>query len=153
MSMVNNSKFDERQILARGKGFQIGFFLAIGLAFLNSLFEADLFPIGISVYSRLMIFIWTCITVVSVFFIAKDAYDGINKTGGKALMIIFIVCGTFVLITLIWRLASGERTFVENGVVGDSLGQIFYAVSMLIIGCVYLVRNAANKKAFGSDEK
>lgn len=153
MSMVHNSDFDERQIMVRGKGFQIGFLLAMGLTFLNASFEAGWLPIQVSVYSRLMIFIWTCVTVVSVFFIVKDAYEGINKTGGRALMGIFMFCGIIVLTVMLWGLGTGKRVFVENGVVGDILGEMFYAVSMLIISIVYFAKKAVNKKAFVDEEE
>ena len=155
MSMMNNKNFDERQILARGKGFQIGFLVSLGMIVADLLAEDFLSNdgfIGINVYSRAMLCIWIPILVVSVYFILNDAYEKINETGGKALMGMFVFVGLSEIIVTVVRVASGSIIFVENGVVGDALGQIFTGAAMLGISVVYFVKLALNKKTFGDEE-
>ena len=155
MSMMNNKNFDERQILARGKGFQIGFLVSLGMIVADLLAEDFLSNdgfIGINVYSRAMLCIWIPILVVSVYFILNDAYEKINETGGRVLMGMFVFCGLFEIIITVVRVASGSVLFIENGVIGDTLGQIFTGAAMLAISVVYFVKLALNKKAFGDEE-
>ena len=155
MGMMNNKNFDERQILARGKGFQIGFLVSLGMVVADLLAEDFLSNdgfIGINVYSRAMLCVWIPILVVSVYFILNDAYEKINETGGRVLMGMFVLFGLFEIIVTVVRLASGSIVFVENGVIGDPLGQIFTGAAMLGISVVYFVKLALNKKAFGDEE-
>ena len=155
MSMVSNNNFDERQILARGKGFQIGFLVSLGMIIADLLAEDFLSgdgSIGINVYSRAMLCIWIPIIVVSVYFILNDAYEKINEKGGRLLMSIFIIMGLFEVVVTIIRVASGSILFIENGVIGDALGQLFVGAALLSISGVYFVKLALNKKAFGDEE-
>lgn len=154
-NMVNNKDFDERQILARGKGFQIGFFVSLGMI-IGDLAAEDFLSgdgvIGINVYSRAMLCIWIPIVVVSVYFILNDAYEKINETGGKFLMGVFVFVGLFEIIATVIRVVSGHTTFIENNIIGDALGQICVGTAMLFISAVYFIKRALNKKAFGNEE-
>ncbi|MBQ3692784.1 MAG: hypothetical protein II931_05645 [Clostridia bacterium] len=150
MSMTDNKHFDERQILARGRGFQIGFLTALAMTVLDLLSEDFLFEssVGINVYSRAMLCIWIPITVVSIYFILNDAYEKINETGGRVLMGMFILVGLVEIIVTIVRTVSGSDVFIENGIVGDALGQFCTGAAMLGIAAVYFVKQAINRNRF-----
>lgn len=152
MSMVNNKDFDERQILARGKGFQIGFLLSLAVILLNFVTEIEGFPININTYSKTMLSIWIPIVTVSIYFIVKDAYEGLSVTGGNISMVILSLFGVLEIVLTFVKIAMGDMTLIESGIIGDALGQLVVGLSSLLIGTTYYVKKHLDKKKLSEEE-
>ena len=60
----------------------------------------------------------------------------------------FILVGLVEIIVTIVRTVSGSDVFIENGIVGDALGQFCTGAAMLGIAAVYFVKQAINRNRF-----
>lgn len=91
-------KFDERQVVARGKAFQAGFFALLGCVALAACLEVAEVPwLAHGMGPILAILIG--VSVFALVAIHKDAYMGLNQNPRKALvgfgliMLVNLICG------------------------------------------------------------
>ncbi len=144
---MKKTNFDERQIIDRGKAFQIGFIVAlvsIALVFLAT----DAFEFKIDTFTSFIVTIWTPMTACFIMLIAKDAYEGINQTGGRIIISVLGFCGVFMLISKIILLLTNRSYFIENGIITENIGHIFQGLCMTVIFIVYWVKQYINKKNY-----
>lgn len=145
------NNFDERQLYERGKGFQYGFIAALVMILLNSFAEDSNFIIN--TYSRFILCIWIPTTVCLVYFIIKDAYEGIKENSGNIAMGIFLVTGLILLAVVTVRLITGSAELLTDGIFGDWIGQIAYSVCMILISAVYFIKQHLDNKKDTEDEE
>lgn len=145
--MKIDSNFDEKQLLDRGKAFQIGFITAIIMSVLFY-FLQDGIGIEIAAFTSFAFSLWIPVTVCSIALIIKDAYDGVNSTTGRFGITVFGAGGSYILISSIIFLATGRETLLDGGVVTESIGHIINGICMITICAVYWVKQHLNKRKF-----
>lgn len=137
------SEYDERQIIARGKAFQVAFFtLMVSLlldGFIRTILEYD----WSDYFTGVAICIGIAIGVFVTVSIYKDAYVQLEKNIFN-MAIIMLLIG--VLNISIGVLNIIEYGFVLNGQITASFLNLFYGVEFVIIGILCLVKNHMNKK-------
>lgn len=148
---TKTNNFDERQLYERGKGFQYGFIAALIMILLNSFAEDSNFILN--PYSRFILSIWIPMTVCFVYFIVKDAYEGIKEQNGKIVMGIFLATGLFVLVITTVRMIAGSAELFIDSTLGDWIGQVSYSVCMIIISAVYFIKQHLDNKKESEDEE
>lgn len=140
-------KFDERQVIARGKGYKYGFFTcavcniiyAFGAALLPKL------PIDPSAFMILTIAIGACVHIS--YCIWNDAYFSLNENRGR-LMITFVLIAALNLYLGISSLLDGRG--LKDGVLNlDSVnlfaGMIFI-VAFLVMAAKHVSDRAKDKE-------
>ena len=148
--MRNKDNYDERQIIERGKAFQIGFMTAIVLSLVTFL-VTGLFDIRISAMTVFGIQTTIPIMVCMMAMILKNAYDPMNKRVAPILCGIFSVLGLYLVLFSVGRVLLGQDSFLEGGAVTDTSGFIVVGLSMIGTGIVYLIRKRRNKKELTED--
>ncbi len=143
--MRNDNNHDERQIIERGKAFQIGFMTAIVLSLVTYLLTG-LFDIRISAMTVFGIQTTMPIMICMMAMILKNAYDPVNKRIAPILSGIFSVLGLYLVLFSVGRVFLGQGSFVRDGVVTDTTGFIVVGMSMIGTGIVYLICKQRNKK-------
>lgn len=133
--------FDERQLLERGKAFRNAFFTALfDVLILYALNEfAGLKFIDPEFICYFLI--WTSAAVFLHTAIRHDAFETPNDMGeGRMLVIIWGVCGAFLLLSTVLRTAAYLGLPKEERDIGDLLNTIVTALCMLSILISYALR-------------
>ena len=127
-------RFDERQLLERGRGFKYGFITSI-LTTLAVFCITDLFEIYLPPRLILAVCIWLPLTVSTVYMITKQAYDGITDYRG---MVLFTFLGIMAVILFAVTLISGDP--LSDGGKLTNVGASFVtSACCVVIAVVYWV--------------
>ncbi|MCD2493294.1 hypothetical protein LQE92_11780 [Lacrimispora sp. NSJ-141] len=145
-----NNKYDEKQQMDRGKGFQYGFIAAIAVDALIYLAE-DAMGIKISGFASFLIQVWTPLTVCMLTFIIKDAMNGIREQTGRILAVSYGACGFFMLCLAAAHIISGKEALLSNGVITEEVGHLYIAVCMIAASITYWVRQRLNQKKYDEE--
>lgn len=141
------SKFDERQIAARGVAYKWGFFsmmiceaayvllLALEIRFADEMTGPILgIFVGVGVFGAVAA--------------AKDAYTALDETPRSRFL--WPVLGVMWLFIGIMKVIGGEA--VRDGVLTIDSMQLFLGVVFLVIGAVDLIHNRGNRGSDGDEE-
>ncbi|MCC8099180.1 MAG: hypothetical protein LIO78_03820 [Clostridiales bacterium] len=124
-------QFDERQKLERGKAFQWGFFACIltdaALCLLTT------YGVEFATYTLFIFTIWPPAAVCITQMILRDAYEGIQASGGKVAMTVALLCGLLLVIRTFTR---GEE-LITGGVLEDGAAFLCTGLCIALIGVVY----------------
>lgn len=142
---AGNETFDERQMVERGKAFQIGFFTAIFLS-LAVFFATSLLDIRMEAMTVFIIQTSLPIMVCMMTLILKNAYDPVKQRNSGILCALFSFLGLYLTVFSIGRVCLGQDSFLKNGVVTNNAGFLVIGLAMLDTGIVYLIRRYLNKK-------
>lgn len=146
-----NNKFDEKQILDRGKAFKIGFLASMITPAISYLIQ-DFIEINIDDYTTLLFMIWVPLTVCFISLILLNAYEGLQSSGGgKIFCTIFGFAGIFPVIFVLIDVLSGFNSFYQNGTITGSVGELFMGSCMIIISIVYWIKYLIDKKKFANE--
>lgn len=143
-------KYDERQIAARGKAFEVGFctFVICNAA----LAIADCFDIhwAASTAIEAFLIILIAIGMFSVTAIIKDAYFGLNENSRSSIGLLALVA-VLNLIVGMESVISGDEPFLENGKAGHAVLNL----AITVLFAVVIITSLAHKKkqSFPSEEK
>lgn len=141
-------QYDERQIAARGKSFELGFYT---FAICNALIAImDSLEIQWAESATIEIFLAILIAfgVFAVTAIRKDAYFGLNENIKLSAILLSILAG-INLLTGVMSVLSGEETLLENGKVGDRILNL--AVSVLLISVLITLLIHKKKQCAAAD--
>lgn len=140
-------RFDERQILERGKAFRNGY-ISLATAMLVCFLIKDCFEMNLVDDSSIMLAcLWVSVVVFSVTMIVKNAYDGIHE-GRNAVVVSFMgAAGFFILV--IESIKGIRGTFV----LFSAAGNLICAASMLTICAVYWAKRQRDRKRDNAEEK
>lgn len=144
MSTTNNA-YDERQIIERGKAFQIGFMTAVVLP-LITFFATGVLEIKIEPLTLFSIQTTVPIMICMMALILKNAYDPVNKRVAPILCAIFSTIGLYLIIFSGVRVYQGVDSFIRDGVVTNTTGFVVVGLAMIDTGIVYLIRRSKDKK-------
>ena len=126
------TKFDERQVLERGKVFFHGIIAAIILLLGNAVLQ-DSGKIWASGFIQNITILFAIITVITVEMVFRDVYFGYGKPNRELLMtLIFGICALIIFGFALKDLGSGEALIV-NGTFTEKGEHLPYAVLSLII--------------------
>ena len=139
-----NEKFDEMQLKIRARGFQIGFFTALGLmmvlAFLLEMNIITLVTPGLLALTALMI----TVTVFAVYAITHDAFLSI-RGDGKNHIALYSVIVIVEIVNVVRHAVMG--TMLENGKLDFGVGAgIVMCVCFLVILVTLIVKKMKNGK-------
>ena len=146
----SKTQYDEMQELERGKGYKYGFWTMCGVgAFIGCLSLCDI-KIPFDMFTLFLMVIIAGALVQASYCIMKDAYIGLNtnkvKTG-----IALVVIGITNLLNVVLFIAQGK--FFVDGRFNVSFSNLLCGLAMLIIGVMFIIRNAATKKEDSDDEE
>jgi hypothetical protein len=136
---MRNDTFDERQIVERGKAFQIGFFTAILLS-LAVFFATGVLDIRIEALTVFILQTSLPIMVCMMALILKNAYDPVKQRNGRILCALFSFLGLYLIVFSVGRVLLGQESFLKDGVVTNNTGFLVIGLAMLDTGLVYLLR-------------
>ena len=143
-------QFDERQIAARGKAFEVGFYT---FAVCNAaLAIADIFDIHWAASTAIEAFLTILIATgaFSVTAIIKDAYFGFNENSRSSIGLLALVA-VINLIAGMGSVISGEESLLENGKAGHAVLNL----AITVLFAVVIIASFAHKRkqALFSDEE
>lgn len=143
--------YDERQQLARGIAYKRAFFvLLFYVAVVSTLKEAADIPIFMSL-GGMWLGVCMAVTVFAVTCIVHDAYLSLYE---NAKGVILMLSGVGVLNLFIgMEYLTGEKPFLENGVLAANSTNLTVGVTFLIIVAVFIGRLRYNKKQLEEDEE
>ncbi len=148
-SRGSKEKFDERQLIARGKAFEAGFYTLILLLFAyivgREIIDLSIMDSGIAISLCAII----AVGVFGIVGIIKDGFVGYNVSN-RGKKVLFGVLGAANL--ALGALAFHDGQLLENGRMDESVLNIAVGV-MAIAACIGLaVRDARQKKAAALEE-
>lgn len=143
-------KYDERQEMARGKGFKYAFYTAIswmGLEVILKAMEVDM-TIVEDIYS--MVGLLVSILVYVIYAIFNDAYFSLNENFGRV-MVSFGFIAAFNFIIGISTLLSGQ-TFVDGKFTFSSINLICGAIFVVIFIAI-IIKNMIDRMGDKNNEE
>ena len=143
--MRGEKRYDERQILARGKAYGYGFITAI-LTFVLIYVIQDAAGIGLDSVTVLDAGIWLPLTVCMLTMILKDAYDYVGSTYGRTALSLYGIAGVFLLGYSLYEVFFVGQSFYWDGMVTAQAGHLLMGCCMVFIGVVYWIKQFLNKK-------
>lgn len=126
-------KYDERQLLERGKGFKLGFFVEmIYTAFLILMYIME---IKVPVATEVLLFfgILLSVSVYAIYCIRKEAYISLNENA-KKINIVFLVIGIANLLIGVSHCFSGGM--IQDGVLTFRSLNLICGIFMMIMSIV-----------------
>lgn len=139
--------YDERQILARGKGFQYGFFT---LMFYDLIFNAAYIN-GTKWCDNLtgnLIGVVLSLCVFAIYCIWNDAYLSLNEKP----KLIYLGLGSLTLSNfLIGILALKHGKLIQNGQIHFQVVNLMLALTLLLILIIFSVKNHISRKQSGQE--
>ncbi len=135
-------RYDERQIAARGKAFQYGFFTLLVYNLLY--FVCDLCEVSIPMQPAMVSMIGAFLgaLVMSSYCVWKDAYWQLNQRRG-GLMCLFILIGVIDVVTGIRVCMRGDA--VVDGVVSNDIAPLIAGAAFLLFGLVFAAKAVQEK--------
>ncbi len=124
-------QFDERQKLERGKAFQWGFFACYLTA--AALCQLTTYGVEFATYTLFIFAIWPPAAVCITQMILRDAYEGIQASGGKVAMTVSLLCGLLLVIYVFVR----NEALMTNGVLVNGAAFLCTGLCIALIGVVY----------------
>ncbi len=139
----NKCKYDERQQLVRGKGYQWGFFSMMAISVLSIVLEMGemALPVEDSVVHFVSIIVG--VGVYAGYCIMKDSYFALNENK-KTVLIIFGVVGIINLSNGIVRIMDGSM--MENGVVNYNCINFLCGILFVAIFILLLIKGMLDKR-------
>ena len=139
-----NEKFDEMQLKIRAKGFQIGFFTALGLMMvLGFLLETDAIPLvtpGLLVLTALLV----SVTVFAIYAITHDAFLSI-RGDGRSHIALYAVIVLVEIVNVVRHAVMG--TMMDGGKLDFGVGTgMVMGVCFLAILVTLIVKKMKNGK-------
>lgn len=146
VAMTKESKedclYDERQIAARGKAFQYGFFTLLCFNMLYFCLELCEVPVPVAPAMIPLIGALLGLLVMTSYCIWKDAYWQLNQKRGNMMGIFFFI-GAIDMIGGIKNCLEGE--VLVNGVITDEAMPLAAGVMFLLIGLVFAAKAIQEK--------
>lgn len=138
-----NNKFDERQLLVRGKVFMFGF-IYLGIYMLLNALIRDNGILWADEPTAAVLGIMSAVCICSVILILKDAYSAPNSNMWTVAVVIMSIAAVVSLLCGIdgW-IVNG---FVEKGTITIAARTTLLGVFFLIISCVYWVKKFLDKR-------
>lgn len=128
-SKVGNGQFDERQLIAQGKGYKLGFFVMLTVAFVVYITEVFLQRALMGAGNALVIAVCLGEAASSVYCISKDAYISMKAPKGSG-----VVNLAFMGFLAAVSVMEGVWKIEEDGLFTDGrLGQCwtYFAITFL----------------------
>lgn len=149
--LCKKDSFDERQMIARGKAFQIAFFTLAGyvvvLAFIAEMYKASvLLSVGglwLGIMISLLVFAITCIL--------KDAYMSLYENA-KGVLILFVLAALLNFGITAGNIAHGTKLIEDNKLSGSSIN-LMIGIIFIIISAVFAGKLLYDKKQEQEDEE
>ena len=142
------TKYDERQIVARGKAYMYGFWAIVIAATIVMLLDMAGIVIASSLTKYFFILFVGMIAQIT-YSIWHDAYYGIN-TNRKRFAVICIVAAICNLLGAIGPMIGGE--FIKDGVVSDSGTNLLCFILMVTVGVELFIKSRKENTENGSEE-
>lgn len=141
---MKKTKFDEKQLLDRGKAYRNGLIAAFISMIVYLLGEETV--AAIDTYHCIMICIWITISVTLITMIVKNAYDGVTETPGIIIFAIFGICGIIITVCITIMCATGSETIFNK------ISQLFSGLCMIVTSIIYWIVFYRNSKKYKENE-
>lgn len=143
--MKGSQVYDEKQLQDRGKVYQISFVAAL-LSIACAFFVTQVLELKISGYALFLFCMWIPVVVCLILLIWKNAYEGVDSKAGRITISVVGAGGVMLVVSSLWELCSGQDALFRDGVLEDRTGTLFAGVCMVIVCCVYWLKQYVNKK-------
>ncbi len=140
----NTWEYDERQELARGKGFKAAYFVLLGYLIAYGLFDVGTGIVWCDTFTGIMIGICLSILVFAIICIWKDAYISFRQ---KPKFYILLFSLLSLLNIGIGLLRGRMEGFVQNGILTMQITNLIVGCILLVVLAVYLCKLAKDKAA------
>lgn len=135
-------KYDERQMLARGKGFKYGFFTLMLYDFIYGVLDIAIEKPFVDSLVAMTIGVVLSIAVYVVYCIWKDAYISLNENPGRVLFSFAMIAIANFLIG-IGSLIHGDA--IEDGVLNYRIVNLICAILFVVIFIAFLIKRMVSK--------
>ncbi len=142
------TKYDERQIIARGKAYMYGFWAMIIAATAVMLLDMAGIVIASSLTKYFFILFVGMIAQIT-YSIKHDAYFGINNNK-KRFAIICIAAAICNLLGVIGPIVGGE--FIKDGMISDSGTNLLCFILMVTVGVELFIKSRKENAENASEE-
>lgn len=142
--MKQNEKFDERQLMERGKVFMQAFLMLALLVLADSIVKTFVTVWADSLSSTLII-IMSVTCYASIRLILRDSYNGMGKW--NLFVILFTIAPVISLSINMPKLLSSSCTITINGQITSTAASIIVSSLVLTIAIVYWIKNHMDRKA------
>ncbi|MBP3807734.1 MAG: hypothetical protein ILA13_04875 [Eubacterium sp.] len=141
------AKYDERQILARGKGYKYAFYAAVFVSFLPIVIPDNIVHfLGSAIY---FVPLFVGIMVYISYCIWNDAYLEINLNK-KSWIIFMVLIGLFNICLFLSHIKTG---YVENGVINISVVNLMTGILCFIVLVELILKYAFDKRGEADDDE
>ncbi len=151
MTKKYNKQYDERQMLARGQAYHIGYFVLLFYILFLSIADS-LFPKA-NIYNPVWIFLGICLSlgVFGFVCIIKDAYVSLVETPKK--VIIFLVqVGLLNVFIGLMECESHDVSIIENGKPQIYMVNFMCGILMFFLAIVLIVKQIYENKHTSNEE-
>ena len=127
--------YDERQLLIQGKAYKYAFFTAILYFVILGALSVAAEREFVTTYANACIGMALSLMVFVTYSTFQDAYIGRN-TNGNFSMIIFLVCGIFMLVNTF----VSKPTLVVHGILQNTVGALVLGILFSYVGVILLIK-------------
>lgn len=142
---MKKTKFDEKQLLDRGKAYRNGLLAAFISMILYLILNEETADI-IDTYHCIMICIWITLSVTLITMIVKNAYDGVTEKPGIIFFAVFGICG--IIITACVTIMS----MISMETIYSKISQLFSGICMILTSIIYWIVFFLNSKKYKINE-
>lgn len=135
-------KYDERQLLARGKAYAISFWTLVGCCCVYGTYSNFTEKLVVDPFCGLAISVCFAAAVQISYCIWHDAYLSLNEDK-KKVVIAFIALGAINILFGIINLIEGE--WIENGMLSARCLNMVVGIFFVWIGIVYFIKKVHTK--------
>ncbi len=140
--------YDERQILARGKGYKISFMTVLLLSFFYAFFLYGVTKDIVSPQFVIIAIAMTGVMVYAVYCIFNDAYVqvGQNKKNWAVIFPLVIICN------LLGALGNRDEGFSVNGLANGRYLNLLIAIVFSVVFIAFLIKSFIDKRGESHEE-
>lgn len=141
---ASKTKYDERQQIIRGRGFQYGF---IGMAAMTALMIAcSAGDVELPVIDGVVYFAILAVGLVTAisYFIWNEAYWGVN-TSQPRFYVVMVMAIILNIVPIVYAASEGE--LIVDGIVGITGINLMCGILCLIVLCEAVVKEIVDRKA------
>lgn len=142
---MSKKKYDEKQIIERGKSFQCAFISAIVVNIIIYLLS-DFAGMDFTNDAICLINIGLPIAIYMLSMIIKNGYDGVSNTGEKLNISALGGCGVALLIVYLPDIISGKKLLIDNAMITESACALLISILTLVVVLAYWIKKHIEKK-------
>ena len=142
---MSKKRYDEKQLIERGKSFQYAFIGGIAVNVIIYILS-EFAGIGFNSDAVFLINIGFPIAIYMLSMIIKGCYDGISPASELLNITALCGCGVALFIIYLPDVISGKKHLMENAAITENASALLIGILTLVIVFVYLIKKVIEKR-------